>query len=48
MSSTKPLTFEEFIKGRVCRGDQAIHDYEDYLKGLEESEVDSECTSTDS
>lgn len=32
----KPMTFEEFIKGRVCRGDQAKYDYEDYLRDFYE------------
>lgn len=33
-----PMSFEEFLQGRVCRGDQARQDYEDYLRDCEEGE----------
>ena len=38
----RPMTFEEFIRGRVCVGSQARYDYEDYLRGFEEEEVDED------
>lgn len=38
----KPMSFEEFIKGRVCKGDQAKQDYEDYLRDTQEDFKDDE------
>lgn len=32
----KPMSFNEFIQGRVCKGDQARQDYEDYLREFDE------------
>lgn len=31
-----PMSFTEFLEGRVCRGDQARQDYEDYLRDFDE------------
>ena len=36
----EPISFEEFINGRVCRSEARL-DYDDYLRSLEEEEVDS-------
>ena len=30
-----PMSFKEFLEGRVCRGDQARQDYEDYVRDFE-------------
>lgn len=32
------MTFDEFLSGRICKGDQARQDYEDYLRDFEEEE----------
>lgn len=38
MESNKPLSFDEFIRGRVCRGGQIRLDYEDYLNDFYDGE----------
>ena len=38
----KPMSFKEFLEGRVCRGDQARQDYEDYLRDCEEEGDDDD------
>ena len=34
----KPMSFQEFLSGRICKGDQARQDYEDYLASFEDEE----------
>ena len=35
-----PMSFQEFLAGRVCKGDQARQDYEDYVRDFEKDEED--------
>ena len=38
----QPLSFKEFIKGRVCKGDQARYDYEEYLRDFYSDDEEEE------
>ena len=37
-----PMSFQEFLQGRICKGDQARQDYEDYLKDFENDEEEED------